>query len=557
MKFAIIVSILLGSCGLCVSQTVENSSPLITTPLGTIEGYYDTSYGGRQFEAYEGIPFAEPPIGDLRFEVPKGITPWTGVLKAKQFGAPCLQYIFFRRNSTNTVAGSEDCLYLNVYTPLRDRSGSTLDLLPVIFFISGGAFYSGAGSLYEPDYLLDRDVTLVTINYRLGPLGFLNTEDEIVPGNMGLKDQVMALRWVNDNIQSFGGDPSRITIVGHSSGGASVQYHYLTDLTRGLFQNGISLSGTALGSYAYVENPRDKAKQLAGIVGCPTDNNQEMVDCLKATPGDQIVNAVSQFSVGGLALPNGWAPSKERGSGEFTFIDRSPEEIIASGDIQDLPWITGVVSEEGLFPTATYLANKEAFKSLNDNWEAIAPYLLYFIDTVPESNRSKVATSIKQYFFGGSAISEATFNQTVRMISDRWFFYPFEKAARAQSEFNESPVYVFYFSYRGAHSVTDRLTGTNANLGVCHADDLLYVLKGFFDPTTTAKDREMQQVLIDLWVSFATNGTPDLGVHWPRLKQKATEKLRYLHISGPGKIRIHNASSRFGDKDFWNSINLA
>ncbi|CAG2062859.1 unnamed protein product, partial [Timema podura] len=165
------------------------------------------------------------------FQSPKPPSRWSGVRNATEDTSPCTQRSIFARQVE--VSGSEDCLYLNVYTPqLPDGSN---DDLPVMVWFHGGGWVSGAGTskFYGPQFLLDKDIVLVTVTYRLGPIGFLSTGDEAAPGNSGLKDQVAALRWVQDNIAVFGGNPNSVTIFGESAGGASVHYHILSPLSQG------------------------------------------------------------------------------------------------------------------------------------------------------------------------------------------------------------------------------------------------------------------------------------------------------------------------------------
>ena len=150
----------------------------------------------------------------------------------------------------------------------------------------------------HPHYLVKEDVLMVGINYRLGSLGFLSTEDDIVPGNMGLKDQSMALRWIKTHIKAFGGDPGKITIVGLSAGGASVHYHYLSPMSAGLFHSGMSFSGTALDCWTQTENSRGKAVRLAELVNCPTSDVRKMIECMKERPAQDLVNAQGEFMVG-------------------------------------------------------------------------------------------------------------------------------------------------------------------------------------------------------------------------------------------------------------------
>ncbi|KAL3282159.1 hypothetical protein HHI36_005354 [Cryptolaemus montrouzieri] len=162
---------------------------------------------------------------------PVPIEPWKDVLDATKPHAVCPQRDIYRR--TDLIEGDEDCLYLNVYTPRLPSEN--LELLPVMVFFHGGGFLCGGGNSYwyGPDVLLDRDIVLVVTNYRLGALGFLSTGDSVSPGNYGLKDQSLALKWVKKNIEYFGGDPDSITLFGESAGGASANYHMLSPLSKG------------------------------------------------------------------------------------------------------------------------------------------------------------------------------------------------------------------------------------------------------------------------------------------------------------------------------------
>uniref|UniRef100_A0A1B6ECM7 Carboxylic ester hydrolase n=2 Tax=Clastoptera arizonana TaxID=38151 RepID=A0A1B6ECM7_9HEMI len=184
-----------------------------------------TLYNEGHYVEFLGIPYAQPPVGPLRFKDPQPPKPIQGILYAHSPSSECLQ-------SYGNVSGSEDCLYLNVYTPKLPHIGFTLK--PVMVWIHGGAFKSGDGySNSGPEFLVARDVLLVTFNYRVGIFGFLSLEDDILSGNYGLKDQTQALRWVQENIAQFGGDPKRVTIFGQSAGSACVHYHILSPLSKG------------------------------------------------------------------------------------------------------------------------------------------------------------------------------------------------------------------------------------------------------------------------------------------------------------------------------------
>ncbi|KAK9884283.1 hypothetical protein WA026_005235 [Henosepilachna vigintioctopunctata] len=312
--------------------TIVSSSklPQVDTPNGKIEGILDKTVTGRNFFSFEGIPYAHPPVGDFRFKEAIPPQKWKGVWKANT-KYKCLQYDHFSPPNEQVI-GTEDCLYVNVYTPKLDGN------LDVIVYIHGGAFIFGAGIMYQPHILLDRDVIYVSLNYRLGPLGFLSTEDDIVPGNNGLKDQILALRWIKENIQYFGGNPNSITITGMSAGGASVHFHLLSPKSKGLFSRAISMSGCMLNPWVLMENPLERSQELASIVGCSTENIEKMIDCLRERPGKQIVSVVRNFQ------PWIFNPFSPFGAvidawSKDPVIPKHPLELLKAGPVNDVPWL--------------------------------------------------------------------------------------------------------------------------------------------------------------------------------------------------------------------------
>lgn len=206
--------------------------PVVKINAGKLRGLSQRLSNGKPYHFFKGIPYAEPPVGELRFKPPVAL---------EQFGEPmldcsvhrswCLQLTF----PMNIVMGSEDGLFLNVYTPeLPGDQVESMKRLPVMIYVHGGAFQEGAGDsfVYNPLPLLEEGVVVVTLNYRLGPLGFLCLPEAGIYGNMGLKDQRMAFRWVQHNISQFGGDPNNVTIFGASAGSTSVQMHYQSEQSR-------------------------------------------------------------------------------------------------------------------------------------------------------------------------------------------------------------------------------------------------------------------------------------------------------------------------------------
>lgn len=239
IKFLIITIFLIQLIKCDQFKTIEIENGLIRGKI--LQSVYLKS----DYFAFRGIPYAKPPIGNLRFKLPEKPEPWTDVKDVIKIGSDCVQ-----KSSVIPgmhVSGNEDCLFLNVYTP--DLTFS--EKLPVMFFIHGGGYQEMSSSdlFYGPDFFINENVIVVTINYRLGPLGFLSVD--YLPQNVGLYDQLLALKWVNENIDKFGGDKNEITIFGESAGSSSIHFQILSPLTKNLFKRAILQSGTALDTWAY------------------------------------------------------------------------------------------------------------------------------------------------------------------------------------------------------------------------------------------------------------------------------------------------------------------
>ena len=248
----------------------------LTIKNGAIRGRflnYKTGSSGGYF-SFQGIRYGKAPIGNRRFRSALPETPWKGTRSVTREGSSCPH----RNMILENFKGNEDCLFLNVYTPKLPENGIN-PKLPVMFWIHGGGFQFGNGNafLYGPDYLIPEGVIMVTINYRLGALGFLNTRSKEAPGNAGLKDQVLALKWVRDNIESFGGDPNQVTISGQSAGSASVHYLLLSPSAAGLFHRAIAQSGVTLNPWAISYNTQDRAFSLGNVLGYGTNDTQKLV----------------------------------------------------------------------------------------------------------------------------------------------------------------------------------------------------------------------------------------------------------------------------------------
>jgi para-nitrobenzyl esterase len=284
------VILLFGSLSISCAGGVKPEAPKITLDSGVIS---ETVSDG--VPAYLGIPFAAPPVGDLRWREPQPVKHWDGVLDCGKYALayPQPKSLFYDVGATN-----EDCLYLNVWSTAKSPDAG----LPVMVWIHGGSYTTGAGSqpVYDGKNLARQDVVIVTINYRLGPLGFLShpllSKESLhgVSGNYGLLDQIAALKWVKKNIQSFGGDPNRVTAFGESAGAASICSLMISPLAEGLFQRAISESGSFGDAYPVArENTVEKAEKtgldLAAALGC--DKAENVPAAMRQKTADDIVNA--------------------------------------------------------------------------------------------------------------------------------------------------------------------------------------------------------------------------------------------------------------------------
>ncbi|KAJ8310834.1 hypothetical protein KUTeg_012699 [Tegillarca granosa] len=279
----------------CTSYTVCQEYKTVSTCSGPVKGIVEYR-GNEKIYNFRGIPYAKPPIGDLRFRKPEPIESWVNVLDATRFGAPCVQSQLFG-NVFYGGSVSEDCLYLNIYVP---NNISMTNKMAVMVWIHGGGYSQGEGASYDGGNLaIKGDVIVVTFNYRLGIFGFLNTNDNESPGNFGLWDQNMVFQWVKSNIEAFGGNPSAITIFGESAGGMSVSYHTLIPYNKGLFQRAIAQSGTAFSSpVPTASKNKDFINFINGKLNCTSStqfNTSEFVQCLKRKSYTELNNVGSGY----------------------------------------------------------------------------------------------------------------------------------------------------------------------------------------------------------------------------------------------------------------------
>lgn len=399
--------------------------------------------------------------------------------------------------------GEEDCLILNVHTPVDSLSRS--ELLPVMFWIHGGGYVAGSSSdqLYGAEYLVKKDVVFVSINYRIGPLGFLNMNTPEVPGNAGLKDQALALKWVNKNIQHFGGDPNRVTIFGESAGSSSVHYLLASPLTKGLFQRAICQSGVTSNHWTLQKHPEEPVMRMIESLNIKSNNPDEILSELIKRPAMEIVSAVpSRFDTYPLYFP--FVPSVEKiFPGVDSFITRDPVEIFMDGDYTKCPTILGFNDNEGILLLWTWY--RKRFKEnptpedFIANFESIMPYdiadKLKAIDGNLDKHIEKV---VNLYFNSGRDV----YQQYADLGGDLTFIDGINIMANIMAR--HSPIYLYKFVYKGDRNSFTRFFPYNYQ-GASHFDDIGYLFHMmFFDEKNTGEtSTKMMDYFQSLWTDFA------------------------------------------------------
>ncbi|XP_063917730.1 juvenile hormone esterase-like [Zophobas morio] len=473
--------------------------PEVTIQQGTLRGSTATDLRGNPFLKFQGIPYAQPPLGGLRFKAPVPPEKWTGVFDATKEGSICYQRDLIKNG---ILVGTENCLFLNVYTKKLPKD--TKDLRPVMFWIHGGGFILGHGGeeLYGPDYLITEDVVVVTINYRLGLFGFVSFEDPSleVPGNAGFKDQVMALRWVQNNIDKFGGDPNNVTIFGESAGAASVHVLVLSPLAKGLFHKAIAQSGCGISQWIRAAKG---SKRLAKAMGLEGADDKTIFDALAQKSTEEVLQIQDKTEedldfytprLTGLVLET---HSKE------PFMVDEPINIVASGNFNQVPFMTGCTSLEG--------AVVELFKKPNDpeapNFQKLISHSFGYKEGSPETKT--VADKVKKFYFGDEEYSHKLLRKKYDLFSDVYFLYDTYVRIIAQSTISKAPTYLYWMTVETKLNFFKMLLNLQMP-GVCHCDDIGYLFKHFATPEIVAGSVEDVCLtrFVKLWTNFAKFGNP-------------------------------------------------
>nr|WEQ60888.1 esterase [Phaedon brassicae] len=517
-------------------------NPEVKLEGGRLKGGRMVDLDGNGFYCFLGIPYAKPPVGQLRFKAPEPAEPWEGVLDATKDGSCCYQRDFL---DLTKLDGSEDCLNLNVYTKTLPSEHSSPK--PVMVYIHGGAFTSGSNksTIQGPHYLMTEDVVLVVINYRLAVLGFLSAEDDSldVPGNAGLKDQTLALKWVQRNIAKFNGDPGNVTIFGISAGGASVHYQVMSPTAKGLFHKAICQSGSVLNPWPY---GRRNLLEFTQTIDENVKTEKEALEVLRKVPIEKLYEYQEKYRTDKSELGT-FAPIIEHPN-PTAFITKHPIELITSGQYNKVPLIFSYCSNEGLlieiYDRLTRLAGKIPKETGFDS---------FFYNEMNLDKDSEVGKQICQ-MLSEFYTREDNLKDKFMLPSDFFFVAGIIAAVINHVKTSENPVYLYKMSYVGNQNLLKKMFRLDEYPGACHGDDMTYIFKCSKLPIAMGEDEEKTiRRFTKLLTNFARNGNPtpsgnNLNITW----QPADEKtVNFLDIDKDLEVKSNPESDRI---ELWRKI---
>ena len=450
---------------------------------GTLEGVFDSATG---ICSYKGIPFAAAPVGDLRWKPPQTPGNWKGIRQADHFGPRAMQRAIFGDMVFRSSGVSEDCLYLNVWTPARSGKAR----LPVLVYFYGGGFVAGDGSepRYDGESMARHGIVAVTVNYRLGVFGFLSHPEltrespHHASGNYGLLDQQAALEWVHRNISAFGGDPLRVTIAGESAGSISVSAQMASPLSKKLIAGAIGESGSILGALSAV--PLAEAQQAGQkfASGLGLGENPSLA-ALRRLSAEQLLEATAKPGVP-------WF----RPTVDGYFFPKSPPDIYAAGEQARVPLLAGSNSEES------------GFRGILGQAEPSVENYKRALDRLYPGKADEV---FKVY----PAANETEVKQVARdLAGDRFISLSTWKWVELSTKTGRRPTYYYFYAHPRPALRAGGASAGSGPQGAVHSAEIEYAM-GNLDSNTvyawTADDHKVSRVLQDYFVNFIKTGNPN------------------------------------------------
>jgi para-nitrobenzyl esterase len=512
-------------------KTFFASAALLALPLAAAiqvkmdKGVVEGSLGaGSKIRIFKGIPFAAPPVGPLRWKAPQPAPAWTGARQAREFGPRCMQGRVFDDMVFRDRGPSEDCLYLNVWTPASSQAAK----LPVMVWIYGGGFAAGAASEPRQDgeQLAKKGVVVVSFNYRLGVFGFFahpelaKESGHASSGNYGLLDQVVALQWVRDNIAVFGGDPGSVTIFGESAGSFSVSALMASPLSQGLFRSAIGESGAFFGNTLALK-PRTETEQAD--VKFAESLGAHSLEELRAKPADELLEAALKQQLLRFA-PNI----------DGYFLPDSAASIYVAGKQSHIPLLAGWNADEG------------SFQSFFGKTE---PSAQNFAERARATFESKADEVLKLY---PAANDDQAKRSAQDLASDQFIAYSTWKWIELQATVAKTPIYRYEFDLAPPVPVkADATDGSSISPGAYHSAEIEFVFEALPSKKLPwrPEDTKLSDLMSSYWTNFAKTGDPNgPGLpKWPLYSPADGYSVMHLSSDSHATPDQHRARYRLFD----------
>ncbi|KAF7284768.1 hypothetical protein GWI33_021636 [Rhynchophorus ferrugineus] len=516
---------------------------IVDLPIGKVQGTTFASTNGQTFYAWRGIPYGQPPVGELRFMPPVKATPCDCILDGSKDRAAC--YFTWTEWPAIPAGHSEDCLFVNVYSP-EDINNNSITNRPVLFWIYGGSLQTGSGDFIntDPTAFLEQGIIVVTFNYRVGAFGFLSTNDDVILGNAGLKDQNLALSWTKENIHYFGGNPDEITIMGESAGAMSVGYQIVSPKSKGLFRGAIMQSGNSLSDFFKVPTQaRSSAYAIASRINSSITDSSSSSDVkavLQSVSADDFMQYSNDLGVLFTTILEV--------ESEDSFLTEPMYEVLESGNFNQVPIIIGHNSEESLF----FYSTEDDLQNNADSIDASPSLLIPNMPLKDGVDRQEIGEKIKDIYVGDGNFS-SNLAAVLNWYSDDRFVRTTYKQALLQSKY--VPVYFYRLSFYGTPSKGHFLIPGAGK--VSHGADVPYFFNITVSPLKTDEDFLTRQRMVTLWSNFVKtlNPTPDgsnsdvlQNITWP---VTTPSNVQVLDIGDDMEIY---AGPKMKDIPFWDSI---
>ncbi|XP_065207273.1 esterase E4-like [Planococcus citri] len=527
---------------------------IIKTKLGKIRGYKNVSqYSKQTYYSYCGVPYAKPPIEELRFQPPVPYGKWKGILDARKERDDCIHYAIIYRD----IIGSEDCLYLNIH--LSEYPPPKENLKSVIVHFHGGGYSFGSGNrdyYGSPDFIIHKDFVYVNFNYRLHVLGFLNLDLPECSGNAGLKDAVLALQWVKQNIQAFGGDPNNITLFGCSSSASAIHLLMMHPHHRNLFNKAIMSGSCATNpTINYCENHFHKATQLAKIMGCYETRPRKLLQFFRKQNAENIIDSLNILRK--MELPTNRLTAQHNLF--IPSIEKFPDGAILAEypinlwhTIDPIPVIYGVCNIDGM----QAFAQGSPIQSLAFEFKDAVRRILWAYK-MDESLLQEVAAKIKAFYFPDGDINVKKCREVCEFYQDTWQAQMYMSFLDVMHNKNpNNSLYIYEFWYEGSYNIAKRVAMRHLPClmeGADHGDDYYYFVGLNQNLNYTPNDVVIIDYMSEFFSNFAKYGNPNSdkikGVEW---KPYTPEDPSYLKFN----LELEVAEGRLNDKriKFWEEL---